>query len=206
MRHVTALIGSLLAASASFAQDPVPGLQDLVGVKGASGETALEQRGYTWLRTAKSGGSAYTYYRENENGQCIAVRTADGRYPSIVYAPTADCDKEVAQAPSGRPGVGFETICGVVVGGETYSYRCKVEDHYEGDRRTRSILYFPDQTLKMVWQPENVVALHFEGMVPQTATYATSEGETNFVFEDKTCFFYSDPQMAAREVEHFQEQ
>jgi hypothetical protein len=204
MRHATVILAGLLAAGAALAQDPAPSLQDLVGVKGASGESALEQRGYTWIRTEKEGNDAYSYYRENENGQCVSVRTADGRYQSIVFAPSSDCEPKAAEAPAGRPGHGFETVCGVIVSGETYSYKCKVEDHYDGDRKVRTALYFPDQKLKMVWQPQNVVELHFEGMAPKTTTYATAEGETNFVFEDKTYFYISDPGMAAMEVEHFQ--
>ena len=181
----------------------VAGLDDLVGVKGASGEMALKNRGYTWMRTDPSGSDVYSYWRENENGQCITVRTTDGRYASIAYAPASDCEQRAAQAPAGRAGTGFETVCGVIVGGKPSRYKCKIEDHYDGDRKAYSILYFPDQTLKMVWMPGRVVELHFEGMVPKTASYATSEGETNFVFEDKTYFYISDASMAQREVENF---
>ncbi len=158
------------------------------GADGASGEAALKERGYTRVRTEKSGGDASSYYRENENGQCVTVRTSDGRCASIVFAPVSDWEKQAAQALGARPGEGLETVCGVVGGGETYSYSGKVEDHSEGDRKTRSVLYCPDQRLEMVWRPENVVELHFEGMVPKNATYATYEGETNFEFEDRTYF------------------
>ncbi len=90
--------------------------------------------------------------------------------------------------------------------GQTYRYKCRLVDHYDGDRKTHSVLHFPDQKLKMVWKPQNVVELHFEGMVPMTAEYVTYEGETNFVFEDKTYFYISNPDMAAMEVRDFQPQ
>jgi hypothetical protein len=205
VRHSTAVVAALLVGGTVLAQDPVPSLQDLVGVKGASAESALEARGYTWIRTEKSGSDAYSYYRENENGQCVVVRTSDGRYASIVFAPEFDCAQGAAQAPQGGPGDGFETVCGVIVGGETYRYKCKAVDHYDGDRKVNTVLHFPDQKLKMVWKSSDVVELHFEGMVPKTTTYATAEGETNFVFEDKTYFYISDRGMAEWEMKNFRE-
>ncbi len=97
----------------------------------------------------------------------------------------------------------FETVCGVMVNGKNYRYRCKVEDFYSGSRKTKTVLYFPDQTLGLVWKSGNVVELNFEGMVPKTARYSTSEGETNFRFEDKTYFYISNKAAARREVENF---
>lgn len=207
MRLVKFVAGSVLAvvaASTALAQEPVPSLQDLVGVRGGDAELALKRRGYTWVRTSKSANDSYTYWRENENGQCVVVRTTDGRYASIVFAPAFDCEVRAAQAPLGQPGKGFETVCGVFVGGSNYRYLCKVEDDYRDGRKTSTTLHFPDQTLKMVWKTGKLVELHFEGMVPKTARYATSEGETNFVFEDKTYFYYSDREAARFEVEHFE--
>lgn len=193
-------------ASPATNASSVAGLQDLVGVKGASGETALQSRGYTWVRTDPSGDTVYSYWRQTQSGQCISVRTADGRYASIVATPAFDCEQRAAEAPAGQAGTGFETVCGVIVGGKPSRYKCKIEDHYEGTRKTQSVLYFPDQTLTMVWMPGRVVELRFEGMVPKTTSYATAEGETNFVFEDKTYFYISDPNMARSEVEHFEPQ
>ena len=99
----------------------------------------------------------------------------------------------------------FETVCGVMVSGQNYRYRCDVVDHYNGGTKSSTTLRFPDQTLKMVWKSGKHVELHFEGMVPITVRYATSEGETNFVFEDKTYFYYSDKGLARMEVEHFRD-
>ncbi len=40
------LAAALLLTQAARAQDPAPGLQDLVGARGSSGEQALQERGY----------------------------------------------------------------------------------------------------------------------------------------------------------------
>jgi hypothetical protein len=85
---------ALATAGSSYAQDAVPGLGDLVGARGASGERALEQRGYNWIRTRKSTDSSYSYWQESENGQCVEVRTTNGRYASIAYAPASDCQEQ----------------------------------------------------------------------------------------------------------------
>ena len=61
----------VLTAGAAAAQEPVPGLQDLIGARGGDGEYQMERRGYTFVRTEKSGDSAYSYWREYENGQCV---------------------------------------------------------------------------------------------------------------------------------------
>ena len=85
------MIVSLGAAGVVHAQEPVRNLQDLIGARGGDGEYQMQQRGYTFVRTDKSGGSAYSYWRESRSNRCVTVRTADGRYQSIVYAPASDC-------------------------------------------------------------------------------------------------------------------
>ena len=202
-----AAIAVLGMLGTAFAQDPVPSLQDLVGARGSSGDTELDERGYTWVRTEEAGDAVYTYYQERENGQCITVRTEEGRFQSIVYAPASDCTPDapvasLADAPAGS----WQTVCGVIVGGETYSYVCTVTDRMEGSRKASTLLRFPDNAVTLNWKEGRDVELVFEGMVPKMATFATAEGETNWVFEDKTYFYISDKGRAAWEVEHFQPQ
>jgi hypothetical protein len=56
-------------------------LQDLVGARGAGGETALQSRGYNHVAGNKW-----------SNGwHCVSVHTADGHYKSIVDTPMAQC-------------------------------------------------------------------------------------------------------------------
>jgi len=204
LKWVVGLGVAVFASGNAYPQDPVPGLQDLVGARGSSGEQAFQDRGYTWVRTSKSANDSYTYWRESENGQCIVVRTTGGRYASIVFAPALDCQAGAARAPLGETGKGFATVCGVFIGRKDHAYRCTVEDHYQGGQKTSTTLRFPDQTLKMIWKPGTQVDLHFEGMLPKSVRYTTSEGETNFVFEDKTYYYFSDKERARYAVEHFQ--
>ena len=192
--------------SGGGAGTPVPALQDLVGARGSSGEQALQQRGYTAVGGEKSGSDSYTYWRENENGQCVVVRTSDGRYASIAYATDLDC-KQASGSGGGAAAAErrdeFATVCGVITGGQTYRYRCTATDVYSGGQKSKTILRYPDQTIELSWRPGNRVGLQFEGMVPKEARYATSEGETNWVFEGKTYFYISDKGMAAWEVKNF---
>ncbi|MCB1826572.1 MAG: hypothetical protein KDJ54_19135 [Candidatus Competibacteraceae bacterium] len=189
-----------------YAQDPAPGLQDLVGARGSSGEQALEKRGYRFVKGEKSGGNSYTNWLNARSGQCIIVRTANGRYQSIVSAPDLDCRGGAAEsAPppgSGASGGRFATVCGVIVGGKHYRYKCRVEGAAPGGRG-RTILHYPDQTITLNWHGGRRVSVIFEGMKPQQTTYNTSEDTTQFVFEDKTYFYISDRRAAKMEVRNF---
>ena len=66
-----ALAAAFLLASAAHAQDPAPGLQDLVGARGSSGEQVLQDRGYKFITGEKSGGNSYTNWR-NARSTCSA--------------------------------------------------------------------------------------------------------------------------------------
>jgi len=204
---MAAVVLTMVAPSAS-AQEPATGLQDLVGAKGRDGEYQLQQRGYTFIRTEKSDDSAYSFWQETENGQCVIVRTTDGRYASIVYAPPSDCQGGGSTSQGGE-GYDrkdeFQTVCGVIVNGQTYRYKCKAVDFYRGSERFKTALHYPDQNIRLVWKDGKNVVLHFDGMTPQHATYSTSEGETDFFFEDKTYFYISNKGAAEAEVRNFQD-
>lgn len=69
--------GSTAGGGGSGAAD----LQDLVGARGAGGETELQSRGYNHVAGNKW-----------SNGwHCVTVHTADGHYKSIVDTPMASC-------------------------------------------------------------------------------------------------------------------
>jgi len=91
--------------STETAQDPntVPALADLVGARGGQAENALNQRGYTWVKTEKSDDSAYSYWTEDSTGKCVTIRTSDGSYQSIIYAPEFDCKADVTKAAEAVP-------------------------------------------------------------------------------------------------------
>ena len=105
----TALTASLLAflagcGSVGVQQPPAgegggssaatPSVQDLVGARGSSGEQVLQQRGFVWVKTEKTGDSSYSYWQHRRTGQCITVRTVNGRYASLVKSPAFDCRKK----------------------------------------------------------------------------------------------------------------
>lgn len=185
----------------------VPGLQDLVGARASSGESALRSRGYTWVRAEPSGGDSYAYWRENRSGQCVVVRTSNGRYASIAYGMAMSCQQGAASGggSTAERQDPFDTVCGVMTNGKDYSYRCGATDFYSGGRKVRTELRYPDQTIQLTWQSGNQVGLQFEGMVPKTARYSTSEGETNWVFEGKTYYYFSDKGRARSEFQNFRD-
>ncbi|MCU0934978.1 MAG: hypothetical protein MUF66_02645, partial [Gammaproteobacteria bacterium] len=186
--------------------DPVSGLQDLVGERGRDGEGTLQERGYTWIRTEKSGDASFAYWRESRNGQCIVVKTADGRYESIVYGTEAGCKGGGGSGASAEERrEEFKTVCGVIVNGVNNRYRCTVADFYSGDQKNRSILTYPDMKVELTWRTGGRVGLQFEGMKPQEARYSTPEGETNFMYEGKTYFYYSNKDLARREYDNFRD-
>ncbi|MFZ1830930.1 MAG: hypothetical protein WAW42_19640 [Candidatus Competibacteraceae bacterium] len=204
-----ALAAAFLLAPAAHAQDPAPGLQDLVGARGSSGEQVLQDRGYKFIKGEKSGGASYTNWRNTRTGQCIIVRTADGRYQSLVKAPNADCrggssDAAPAKGPGAQRGR-FATVCGAMVQDKPYRYKCTVEGAPPGGPG-KTVVRYPDQTITLNWRGPRRGSVTFEGMKPQQVKFSTSEGATQFIFEDKTYFYVSDRGAAEMEVKHFKGQ
>ncbi len=72
----------------------VPGLADLVGAKAGQAENAVVQRGYELRRSAKQADSSFTYWLERGTGNCVAIRTTEGRYAAIVYTADQDCNRQ----------------------------------------------------------------------------------------------------------------
>jgi hypothetical protein len=145
---VVAMLGGVSTALADSASASCEARKD--------GESAMRNRGYTWVGTAKGSGDPYSYWRENENGQ-------------------------------------------------DYQYRCGATDFYSGGQKVRTELRYPDQTIQLAWRAGNRVGLQFEGMKPMEARYSTSEGETNWVFEGKTYYYFSDKGRAQSEWNNFRD-
>jgi hypothetical protein len=202
------LAALLVSTPAAYAQDPAPGLQDLVGVKGSSGEQALQERGYKFVKGEKSGTDSYTYWRQTHTRQCVIVRTANGRYASLVKALDASCQGDSADgvpAPGfSEHGSRFDTVCGVTVGSKTYRYKCMVEGAAPGGSG-KTVVHYPDQKITLQWQSAKRGKVIFEGMKPQPITFTTSEGSTQFIYEGKPYFYVSDPGAAEWEIKHFRE-
>lgn len=164
--------------------------------------------GYKYVKGEKSGSDSYTYWRKGHKGQCITVRTAEGRYQSLVEAPDADC--QASNAVDGVPAPGFSehgsrfaTVCGVIVDGKNYRYKCTVEGAAPGGSG-KTVIHYPDQKITLHWQSARRGKVTFEGMKPQSMRFNTSEGNTQFIYEGKTYFYISDPGAAEMEVKHFQ--
>lgn len=96
------LLGGLQTAQA---QQEVESLSDFVGARAGQAENALKDRGYTWIKTDKSDDSAYSYWTEDSTGKCVTIRTSEGRYQSIVYAPDFDCQTKDSAETKSEPEV-----------------------------------------------------------------------------------------------------
>ncbi|WP_411876817.1 hypothetical protein [Vulcanococcus limneticus] len=92
------LIGALIAGSSKGGSSeparvgaPVSSLQSLVGVRGASAESEITSKGYTYRGGDQIGDSAFSYWQQPRTKNCVAVRTTDGRYQSITYTEPSKC-------------------------------------------------------------------------------------------------------------------
>lgn len=87
---------STKSSASESAPGTVPGLSDLVGAKAGQAESLVEQRGYKYVKTDKSGGMSFSYWRESGSNKCVSIKTEDGRYQAIVYTPDFDCQNAAA--------------------------------------------------------------------------------------------------------------
>jgi hypothetical protein len=76
------------------AQDPQHDLQDLVGSRGGSGEQALMDRGYVFVKSEVGADRVFANWWNRSTGTCISVSTMNGRYAAITNAPPFDCDRD----------------------------------------------------------------------------------------------------------------
>lgn len=67
--------------------------QDLVGARGSSAETQLQNRGFHHIKTQKYGYNIYSYWWNQGAKSCICERINDGKVKSIVKSLPADCNK-----------------------------------------------------------------------------------------------------------------
>lgn len=69
------------------------GYKDLIGAKAAGGESDLQSRGYTWVRTITEGNSKLGFWWKPGRSGCIQVTTSDGRYSAIRDVNTSQCSQ-----------------------------------------------------------------------------------------------------------------
>ncbi len=206
---VAALYAVALPASADTASAYCEVRKDGETKQGRSGPCDFSQRqGYVYIdlrngeRWELSPADKPQHFRDQKGNK--VVRTAGGdsheyKWDNKKIIVTFDGSGS-AHAGGGSNTDSFDTVCGVIVNGQTYRYRCNVADHYAGGQKVRTTLRMPDQTIELTWQPGNRVGLQFEGMVPKESRYASAEGEINWVFEDKTYFYIANKEMGQFEL------
>jgi hypothetical protein len=200
--HVAVFAVSLLAGVSLAVDEPVPALQDLMGAKGASVETNLTGRRYTFLGQGEGARSDFQYWREPQTSKCVGVRYRDNRVTAVVHAANAECERAAANKPKAPAptATGFHTVCGVTVDGKTYRYKCTVEGAGPGGPG-QTTLHFPDNTVTLKWLGAKKASASFAGMNPQDVDVTTAEGMTQFLFEGKPYFWASDRRAAELELQ-----
>jgi hypothetical protein len=203
---IAAAISGLILEAGTASASQKAEMKDLIGRDPIKAFDVMTSRGFTGVDTyTTSDDYVVTWWYNASTGQCVVTQSKDSRVTSAVEDRHPKCSEAAAQASGGKSAGGntdsFDTVCGVMVGRQDTPYRCQVTDHYAGSRKTRTTLRFPDQTIELTWRPGKRVGLQFEGMVPKEATYASSEGETNWVFEGKTYYYFSDKDRARFEVQ-----
>ena len=195
---------ALVAAASIHAQDLVDDLQDLIGARGRDGEYQMQHRGYTHVRTDKSDDSAYSFWTDNRSGRCVQVRATDGRYASIVYAPSTDCaeDGSGEQATIEREET-FDTLCGSAVDGKITRYRCEAIEQTLTNGKKITILKFPDMEMTFRWHSDKNVGVEREGMNTVQANYKSSDGSHEIFVDGMTYFYAYDKEEAERRLQKF---
>ncbi|WP_447931205.1 hypothetical protein [Sphingopyxis fribergensis] len=103
MRQRLALLLAAAALSAPALAQNAPDVADLVGARGAGGETQLLARGYESRMSNLVGETRYVFWWNARTGRCISVATADGRYSAINAVPAANCDEGRGAGEDRRP-------------------------------------------------------------------------------------------------------
>lgn len=104
----TALLAATILCGPAFAQSTPPDVADLVGARGAGGETQLQARGYSFVTVNTVGTTKWSLWWSDRQRQCIQVATSEGRYSAIQRVPEQNCRPGApspadAGPPPGRP-------------------------------------------------------------------------------------------------------
>ena len=66
-------------------------LSDLVGARAAGAETEMQSRGFRNVKGRKAGSTSYTYWKNDDTGQCVQVAVRNGRVGSILRTNAKNC-------------------------------------------------------------------------------------------------------------------
>lgn len=100
MHHLVPLL--LLTMGAPVAAQTPSEVADLVGARGAGGESELQRRGYVFVRTQEGDDRKWSNWWNPARGQCLSVVTMNGRYDSITVTPAPDCNQRAGAVANGR--------------------------------------------------------------------------------------------------------
>ncbi len=100
---------SLISNPVIALADTPAAVADLVGARGAGGETQLEARGYVHIKTETGDDRAWSYWWQPQRKQCLSVAVMDGRFDSITETPAPDCNQSTS-------GSGGDTAAAIAVG------------------------------------------------------------------------------------------
>ncbi|MBK7934826.1 MAG: hypothetical protein KA956_01885 [Pyrinomonadaceae bacterium] len=84
---------ALLTGVSVMSQNAPGDVADLIGARASSGESALRNRGYRFVKREKGGDRSYANWWRSNTQTCLSVVTYDGRYESIVSVGAADCNQ-----------------------------------------------------------------------------------------------------------------
>lgn len=127
-------------------------VSDLIGAKGASGQTQLEARGYQFVTVNTVRDTKWSFWWSDRQQQCISVATTDGRYASINSVPAANCRaaNHAPQAAGMRPyppsASGGERISLVCIGAGS-GPAAQSTSGYRYNSKTRKFEYASGTTL-----------------------------------------------------------
>ena len=110
MRQGLALLLFAAAASTPALAQTAPDVADLVGARGAGGETQLLARGYESRMSNLVGDTRYVFWWNARTGRCISVATTDGRYSAITTVPAANCDNGRGGGEDARPADHYQPV------------------------------------------------------------------------------------------------
>jgi hypothetical protein len=121
---------SLILGFAASATAQTPGdVADLVGARGAGGESELQRRGYTLVRTQEGDDRKWSNWWNAARQQCLSVVTMNARYDSITSTPAPDCGQRANAAIRNhggreeyRPDIGYRSSA-PQVGSPSYADR-----------------------------------------------------------------------------------
>jgi len=90
-KKATLICVMFMVSLISFAQKD--NFDSMIDMKGTYLDQEMINRGYSFVKTEKSGSDAYQNWFNGNKNKCVTIRVSDGRVKSIVDVPNADCNR-----------------------------------------------------------------------------------------------------------------